>query len=64
MADYSIFLFHIIFVGPLLTAVGLYHNHPKFPEMIWQLLTIMGLGIILYHSWMLYNRYKLLNSTK
>jgi disulfide bond formation protein DsbB len=61
MADYSIYLFHILFVGPLLTLIGLYHNHSQFPKIIWDILVIMGIGITLYHSWMAYNRYKLLS---
>lgn len=61
MADYSIYLFHILFVGPLLILVGAYHNHPNFPTILWNLLVIMGISIILYHSFMAYNRYKLVN---
>jgi hypothetical protein len=61
MGDYSIYLFHILFVGPLLIAIGLYHDHPSFPKIIWQLLVIMGIGIMAYHAWMSYNRYKILN---
>jgi len=62
MADYSIYLFHILFVGPLLIAIGLYHDHKNFPKMIWDLLVIMGMGITLYHSFLAYNRYQLVNS--
>jgi hypothetical protein len=63
MADYySIYIFHIVFVGPLLILIGLYHSHPNFPKIIWDLIAILGLGIIVYHSWMAYNRYKLVNS--
>jgi len=62
MVDYSIYLFHIFFVGPLLLAVGLYHDHPKFPPFIWQLLVIMSLGIIGYHSYRAYSLYKLVNT--
>ena len=60
MADYSIYIFHILFVGPLLAYIGLYHK--TAPEMIWHLLVIMGIGIIFYHSWMMYTRYKLFQS--
>ena len=60
MTDYSIYIFHILFVGPLLTYIGLYHT--TAPLMIWKLLVIMGLGIIFYHSWMMYTRYKLVNT--
>lgn len=62
MADYSIYLFHIIFVGPLLALIGLYHNHPNFPKIIWHLLVIMGVGIMLYHAYMAWRMYKLLNT--
>ena len=62
MADYSIYLFHVFFVGPLLILIGLYHDNSNFPKMIWDILVIMGIGITLYHSWMAYNRYKLLNT--
>lgn len=62
MADYSIYLFHVFFVGPLLILIGLYHNHTNFPKMIWDILVIMGIGITLYHSWLAYNRYRLLNT--
>ena len=62
MADYSIYLFHILFVGPLLILLGLYHDHPNFPKIIWQLMVILGIGIILYHSWMAWKRYKILNN--
>ena len=62
VGDYSIYLFHILFVGPLLVLIGLYHDHPNFPKIIWHIIVIMGLGIILYHGWMAYSRYKMLNS--
>lgn len=62
MADYSIYLFHILFVGPLLLLIGLYHNSPQFPKIIWDLLAIMGIGIMLYHSWMAYRLYVILNT--
>jgi hypothetical protein len=64
MADYSIYLFHILFVGPLLAFIGLYHNSPSFPKIIWDLLVVMGFGIILYHSWMAYRLYNILNTSK
>jgi hypothetical protein len=62
MADYSIFIFHILFVGPLLILIGVYHTHPNFPKIMWDIITILGISIILYHSWMMYNRYTLINS--
>jgi hypothetical protein len=64
MADYSIYLFHILFVGPLLIAIGLYHNHPNFPKIIWDLLVIMGVGIMIYHSWMAYRMKTILSGNK
>jgi hypothetical protein len=62
MADYSIFIFHILFVGPLLILIGVYHHHPNFPKIMWDIITILGIGIIIYHSLMMYNRYTLINS--
>ncbi len=59
---YAINLFHVFFVGPLLLLVGLYHSHPKFPEFIWQMLIILGIGVIFYQGWIAYTKYKLLNS--
>ena len=60
MVDYSIYLFHILFVGPLLLLIGLYHDSPKFPQAVWQLLIIMGIGIMGYHTFRAYSLYKLL----
>ncbi len=62
MAEYSIYLFHILFVGPLLLAIGLFHNHTNFPQIIWKLLIIMGVGIMLYHAYMAWRMYKILNT--
>ena len=62
MADYSIYLFHIIIVGPLLTLIGVYHNNANFPKIIWDILVIMGIGIIIYHSWLAYKLHKILNT--
>ena len=62
MVEYSIFLFHILFVGPLLILIGLYHDNPNFPKMIWSILVIMGIGIIGYHSFRAYSIYKLVNA--
>jgi hypothetical protein len=62
MVDYSIYIFHILFVGPLLLLIGLYHDHSKFPMFVWQLLIIMGLGIMGYHAYRAYSLYKLVNS--
>jgi len=62
MVDYSIYIFHVLFVGPLLLLIGLYHDNPKFPNFIWQLLIIMCIGIIGYHAYKAYSLYKLVNS--
>ena len=62
MASYSVYLFHVLFVGPLLLLIGLYHDNPKFPNFIWELLIIMGIGIIGYHSYKAYLFYTLVNS--
>ena len=62
MADYSIYIFHVIVVGPMLTLIGLYHNSTNFPKIVWDILVILGVGIIIYHSWLAYKRYKLVNS--
>ena len=56
---YSIYLFHLLFVGPLLLLIGLYHDHPQFPKLIWQLLVILGLGVMGFHGW---NAWKLSQS--
>jgi hypothetical protein len=61
IAYYSIYIFHILFVGPLLLLIGLYHDNPNFPSIIWHLLVILGVGIMAYHSWMAWSRYKALN---
>ena len=62
MSAFSINLFHVLFVGPLLILIGLYHKHPSFPEFIWQLLIILGIGIMIYQSWIAYSKYQLLSS--
>jgi hypothetical protein len=62
MVDYSIYLFHIFFVGPLLLMIGIYHDSPKFPGFIWSLLIIMGIGIMGYHAFRAYSLYKLVNT--
>ena len=59
MVDYSIYIFHIVFVAPLLILIGLYHDSPKFPKIIWHLLVIMGLGIMIYHGYLAWKLYKL-----
>lgn len=54
---YSIYLFHLLFVGPLLVLIGLYHEHPNFPKILWNLLIILGLGVMLYHGSKAYRLY-------
>jgi hypothetical protein len=62
MADYSIYLFHILFVGPLLILIGLYHDNPNFPKIMWKIMIILGFGIIAYHAYMAYKLNKALSS--
>jgi hypothetical protein len=62
MAIYSINLFHVLFVGPLLIAVGLYHDHPNFPQFMWQLLIILGIGVIGYQGWIAWAKYNAVNA--
>jgi|LakMenEpi03Aug12_release.lakeMendotaPanAssembly.Ray.scaffolds.fasta_scaffold6207656_1 hypothetical protein len=58
--DYSIWLIHILFVGPAMILLGLYHE--KVPKKVWDFLILTGIVVILYHSYLAYNRYRLLNS--
>lgn len=58
--DYSIWLVHILIVGPALILLGLYHE--QVPKKVWHLLVLTGLVVILYHSYLAFNYYKLLNS--
>jgi hypothetical protein len=62
MTIYSINLFHVLFVGPMLIAIGLYHNHPNFPQFMWQLLVILGIGVMVYQAWIAWSKYKMINS--
>lgn len=62
MAIYSINLFHVLFVGPLLIAIGLYHDHPNFPQFMWQLLIILGIGVIGYQGWIAWTKYNAVNA--
>jgi len=57
MSKYTIYIFHILFVGPLLLFIGIYHDSPNFPKFLWQLLIILGFGIIGYHSLRAYSLY-------
>jgi hypothetical protein len=62
MTIYSINLFHVLFVGPMLIAIGLYHDSPNFPQFMWQLLVILGIGVMVYQAWIAWSKYKMLNS--
>lgn len=46
----SVFLLHILLVGPLLAYVG--HNGAKTDKQLFDLLKVVGIGVILYHSYM------------
>lgn len=48
-----IHLFHILIVGGLLLYVGI--NREKIPKKMFPLLFVLGLVIILYHSYKTYN---------
>ncbi len=61
LSSYAVYLFHVLFVGPMLLLIGLYHDSPKFPKMIWDLIAILGIGLIIYHSFLAYKLYKILN---
>jgi hypothetical protein len=63
MADYSVYLLHILFVGPLLILLGLYHDHSSFPKVIWHILVILGAGIMCYHAYLAWRMYRILNSS-
>jgi hypothetical protein len=63
MASYGLYVFHFLFVGPLLILIGKFHDHPKFPPFIWQLLIVMGIGIIGLHLMKAYNVYNLPNKS-
>lgn len=41
-------LFHVFFVGPLLAYVG--YNRTATPEIIFSLLSVLGVVVILYHG--------------
>uniref|UniRef100_A0A6C0EY87 Uncharacterized protein n=1 Tax=viral metagenome TaxID=1070528 RepID=A0A6C0EY87_9ZZZZ len=62
MADYSIYIFHVFFVAPMLILTGIYHDSPKFPEFVWHLFIILGVGVMFYHAWKMYKLYKIANS--
>ena len=56
MSHYSVYIFHILFVGPLLILLGLSQNgYFKMPEIIWKIVVILGCGIIAYHSFLTYS---------
>lgn len=56
--DY-IFMVHILFVGPLLLySSSVIKSCPKNNKGLIQLLKGLGLGVIVYHLYKLYNRHK------
>jgi hypothetical protein len=55
-----VFLFHIFIVGPLYIILGKYHDHPMIKDNIslWNSMIVIGIFMILYHSYLLYNFYR------
>jgi hypothetical protein len=51
-----VYLFHIIIVGPLLIYVGI--KRDKIPPIMFPILFYLGMFIILYHSYKVYNNMK------
>jgi len=52
-----VYLFHLLFVGPLLIYVGI--NRDKIPSVMFPILFYLGIFIILYHSYKVYNNIKI-----
>lgn len=52
-----VYLFHILIVGPLLIYVGI--KRDKIPSIMFPILLYLGLFIILYHLYKVYNNIKL-----
>ena len=64
MAYYSIYLLHILFVGPLLILLGLSHKKiVTLPEVTWDILVILGAGIMCYHAYLAWRMYRILNTS-
>ena len=56
MEDYSyIYWIHILLVGPFFIYLGVEKN--KIPDYVYTILILLGLIVILYHSYKLY-KYK------
>ena len=53
-------LFHILLVGPLFLYVGI--NGLNIPKQMFPFLLILGAFIVIYHSYLAYNKFKLGNS--
>ena len=53
---FLVHLFHIIIVGGLFLYVGI--NQTKIPKLMYPFLIILGIFIILYHSYKAYNYMK------
>lgn len=49
----TIYLFHVLFVGPLLVKVGMDCTCKK-NRMMTNLLLFLGLGVMSYHTYMMY----------
>ncbi len=57
-----VYLFHILFVGPLLAYIGyaaLQGN--KINEKVLQLTVFLGISTAIYHGFLLYKRIQMLN---
>jgi hypothetical protein len=53
MTDYSwVYWLHIFFVGPLFIYVGL--TKQNIPDAVFNFLVILGVVVIMYHSYKLY----------
>lgn len=56
-----IFLFHVIFVGPLLVHIGTKQKKGEpLSKNIISIIMNLGYLVILYHSYLLYQRYNIL----
>jgi hypothetical protein len=55
MKDFFVHLFHIFIVGSLFLYVGSYKT--EIPKLLFPVLFILGLIIILYHTYKTYNYY-------
>ena len=55
-----VFLFHIFLIGPFYIYLGKYHDEPSVREnkTLWNSMIVIGLFMIAYHSFLLFNFYK------